>query len=83
MEKEEIDIEVVGNRLIVQGEKSFKREDSDGHWHVLQCAYGNFRRAVPLPSQVIPEKAKAKYKKRCATGGIAKIQTGQIKDLGH
>lgn len=81
MEKEEIDIEVVGNQLVVQGEKSFKREDSDGHWHVLQCAYGNFRRVVPLPSQVLPEKAKATYKNGVLRVELPKSKLGRPKTL--
>lgn len=62
MEKSELDVEVEGGALIVRGEKRFQREDTEGRYRVLQCAYGSFRRAVPLPTAVLAEQARASYR---------------------
>lgn len=62
MDKEDFDIEVQDDLLIVQGEKRFENESTQGRYRLLQCAYGSFRRAVPLPTQVLADQAKASYR---------------------
>lgn len=62
LEKQDLSIEVQGNILIVSGEKRFERENAEGRYRTLQCAYGHFRRAVPLPVEVIPDSAQATYR---------------------
>jgi HSP20 family protein len=61
MDKQDINIEVLDDALVVSGEKRFQRESSEGRWRVMQCAYGSFRRSVPLPEKVRPEAARASY----------------------
>lgn len=62
MNKSELDVEVEDDVLIVRGEKRFERESSEGRYRVLQCAYGKFRRAVPLPCPVRSDEAVAAYR---------------------
>ncbi len=69
MNKSDFDIEVLDDVLVVRGEKRFERESSEGRWRVLQCAYGSFTRAVPLPVAVRSDKASASYK-----DGVLKIE---------
>lgn len=61
VDKNDLDIEVVDNRLMVRGEKRFEREDSEGRYRVLQCAYGAFERSLPLPVAVVPDQARASF----------------------
>jgi HSP20 family protein len=51
------------------GEKRFERESSEGRYRVLQCAYGSFRRIVPLPTPVLTDQAKANYR-----NGVLRIE---------
>jgi HSP20 family protein len=69
MEKDDFEIEVQDNALVVRGEKRFERESSEGRWRVLQCAYGSFRRMVPLPAAVLADGARAEYR-----NGVLKIE---------
>lgn len=62
IDRNDLDVQVRGDTLIVQGEKRFEREESQGRYSVLQCAYGSFQRTVPLPVPVMADKAKATYK---------------------
>lgn len=62
LEKSDLDLEVQDDTLIVRGEKRFEREETEGRYRLLQCAYGSFRRIVPLPAAVLTEQAKASYK---------------------
>lgn len=62
LDKNDLNIEVQDGSLIVRGEKRFERESSEGRYRVLQCAYGSFQRAVPLPVDVVADQAGATYK---------------------
>lgn len=63
MESEDFDIDVIDDYLVVRGEKRLQREQSEGDYHIRECAYGQFERAIPLPMNVEADKARAKYKR--------------------
>jgi len=69
METSDFDLEVLDNHLIVRGEKRIERERTEGRYHVTECAYGRFERAIPLPEEVESAKAKASYK-----SGVLRIE---------
>jgi HSP20 family protein len=68
MRKDEIKIEVTDDALVVSGEKRFECEESAGRYRVLQCAYGTFRRVIPLAARVLPDQASASY-----SDGVLKV----------
>ena len=63
MDKDDFDLQVVNDFLLVRGEKQMARESSEGGYHISECAYGRFERAIPLPDEVNAGKAKASYKR--------------------
>lgn len=67
MDSENFDIQVIENTLVVRGEKRVQKERSEGRYHLMECAYGSFERAIPLPTYVDDEKASASYKKGILT----------------
>ncbi|HEY4541420.1 MAG TPA: Hsp20/alpha crystallin family protein [Noviherbaspirillum sp.] len=73
MDKNDLDVEVEGGMLVVRGEKRFQREETEGRYRVLQCAYGSFRRAVPLPVSVKADQAKASYR-----DGVLRIELPKV-----
>lgn len=79
IDKNDLDIEVLGDTLVVHGEKRFEREDSQGRYRVLQCAYGSFRRAMPLPAPVVTEQAKASYRNGVLRIELPKAEAGQAR----
>lgn len=62
MQREDFNVALNGNVLSVSGEKRIDRDITEGHWRVVQSAYGNFRRDVPLPTRVQVDKTKASYR---------------------
>lgn len=72
MEPNEFDVSVAGDSLIVRGEKRVQHEERHGHYHVMECAYGQFERAIGLPAPVHGEDAKAKYRRGVLTVTIPK-----------
>ena len=69
MDKDELNIEIRDDQLVISGEKRFERENTQGRWRVLQCAYGSFHRRIPLPCPVKDEEAHASYK-----NGVLRIE---------
>ena len=63
LDGEDFDLHVQDDYLVVSGEKHIERESKHGRYHVTECAYGRFERAVPLPAEVQADAAKATYKK--------------------
>ena len=77
MEKEQLAIEVADDSLVISGEKRFERESTEGRWRVMQCAYGSFRRVVPLPVPVLAEQAKAAYRNGVLRVELPKASPGK------
>jgi HSP20 family protein len=63
--------------LAVAGEKRFQRESSEGRWQVVQCAYGSFRREIPLSTEVSLDDAKATYSNGVLRIELAKREPGK------
>lgn len=78
MQKADFDLEVHENYLVVRGEKQIERERTEGRYHVTECAYGRFERAIPLPEGVETEKAHAVYKH-----GILRVELPKEVSLRH
>lgn len=77
--KQDFDIEVLDDVLVVRGEKRFEREATSGRWRVLQCAYGSFLRSVPLPVPVRADKANATYRDGVLRIELPKLEPGKPK----
>lgn len=81
MAKADIGIEVHDDALVVSGEKRFEREISQGRWRVMQCAYGSFRRMIPLPVAVNADAARATYKSGVLRVELPKAKPGKLKGV--
>lgn len=81
LEKDDLTIEVEDNALLVSGEKRFERQSTAGRWRVMQCAYGHFRRVVPLPAAVKADAASARYKNGVLQVELPKAVAGRPKTI--
>lgn len=77
METDDFDIAVHEQYLVVRGEKQAAREHKSGRYHITECAYGRFERAIPLPAAVSEDKARARYKRGVLTISLPKTQQHQ------
>jgi HSP20 family protein len=75
--KDDFDVQVLGDALVVRGEKRFERESSEGRWRVLQCAYGSFHRSIPLPVAVQADRARASYRNGVLRVELPKAEPGR------
>jgi HSP20 family protein len=77
MAKEDLEIEVRDDALVVRGEKRFESESTEGRYRVLQCAYGSFQRVVPLPVRVHGDQASARYQDGVLRVDLPKVEPGR------
>ena len=57
--KEDIDISVEGNRLIISGKREFKKELKEENYYKIESSFGSFSRSFELPEGVDVENIKA------------------------
>ena len=63
MADDDFSIDVVGDVLVVRGEKHVESARDSGRYHVMERAYGRFERALRLPVDVDENEARASYKR--------------------
>lgn len=73
MSREDLHIDVDRDRLCVWGEKRVDSETRDGDYHLVQCAYGSFRRDLVLPQPVDADRATASYR-----DGVLRIEIPRL-----
>lgn len=77
MEADDFDIDVMNNTLVVRGEKRVERTHSHDHYYTMECAYGSFERALPLPASVDEHAARARYRRGILTITLPKTNTSK------
>jgi len=81
LEAGDFDIEVRDDVLVVRGEKKLAREETKGHYHIMERAYGQFERAIRLPVPVEDDGAKAKYRNGVLTVSLPKSQSARARRI--
>ena len=74
MEKDNFDLQILDDYLVVRGEKQIEHERTQGRYHITECAYGSFERAIPLPGGVETGNARASY-----TSGVLRVELPKAK----
>lgn len=62
IKKDDINIEVNGNTLVISGKKERKETQKDKKFHRVESYYGSFRRAFTLPDEADLQKIEANFK---------------------
>ena len=62
MQREDIDLEVENNVLVIRGERKFEKQSDGENFHFTERSYGSFFRSFTLPKNVDSEAIKAEYK---------------------
>ena len=69
MERGDFDLQIKEGYLVIRGRKQMEHERTEGRYQVVECAYGSFERAIPLPDEVETDKASASYRR-----GILRVE---------
>jgi len=62
MTKDDIQVDVDDNSLVVRGERQSEREEDDEGYYRSERSYGSFYRRIPLPAGVDAESASAEFR---------------------
>lgn len=81
LSKDEINVSIENNHLILQGEKKQEKEEKDKNYIRKERFYGSFQRVIELPSAVDANKVKAVYKNGVLELTIAKKEELQPKKI--
>lgn len=74
MDEKEINVQVMGNQLVISGEKKFEEEKKEKDWHRVERQYGSFQRSIALPTGLRTDSIEAVYKKGVLTLTIPKVE---------
>lgn len=53
MDEKDIEVEVLGDQLVVRGERKWEHEAKEREFHRVESQYGSFRRTLQLPRAVV------------------------------
>ena len=81
LKKEGIKLEVEGDLLVLSGERKAESENKEKIVHRLERVYGQFQRAVQLPSEVDGSRAVAAYEAGVLTIRLPKREEAKPKEI--
>jgi HSP20 family protein len=79
--KDDINIELKENTLVIRGERKREDEVKEGNYHRMERVYGAFQRSFLLPTTVDQNKVNASYKDGILELRLGKVQAAQPKRI--
>ena len=61
MNKDQVNVDVRDNRLLISGETKKNEQYKEGNIHIQERRYGSFSRSIALPPNVKPDDITAKF----------------------
>lgn len=74
---EDVNVNLIGDTLTIQGEKSQEDRREEDTFHVTERSYGSFQRSFTFPAHVDPEKVEATNENGLLKIRVAKTQESQ------
>ncbi|MBI4285495.1 MAG: Hsp20/alpha crystallin family protein [Chloroflexi bacterium] len=81
MKKEEIDVKVEGNTMIIGGERKASTEVKEEDYYRSEMVYGKFTRSITLPSTVDAARIEATYKDGILEVNLPKTEAAKPKKI--
>lgn len=81
LDKRDLKLTVTDDTLVIRGETREEKEDKKRNFFRREIRYGAIYREVPLPADVMPEKAKARLRKGILEVRIPKAETQKAKEI--
>lgn len=77
LDRDEIEVTVEVDRVIVTGTRSYSADRTEGAMHISERAFGRFQRVIPLPEKGATDGASAVYKRGVLTIEVPKAAPPQ------
>jgi HSP20 family protein len=68
LSEDDVEVSLVDNVLTIRGEKQAEQQRDEQNYHVTECVYGSFYRAIELPAGIDPSSIQAS-----TANGVLKI----------
>lgn len=69
MDEKDVSVTLDNDMLVISGESVSESENDDRHYHISERRYGQYRRTLPIPEELVEtDKIKATFKK-----GVLKV----------
>ena len=81
MKKEEIDVSLHGNTLVLSGERKHEAEQKEGENYRAERFFGRFQRTITLPGPVDPNKIQAGYRDGVLAVTLPKSEESKLKQI--
>jgi HSP20 family protein len=81
MKPEEFHVEMHNGELWITGEKKEEKEEKGKTYHRVERRFGEFKRVIPLPTNVNKEKVTAEYKEGVLKVAIPKTEEAKAKHI--
>ncbi len=81
IDRDDCEVTLTRNRLLIAGEKRADRELIDADYYVRERAYGRFSRSIELPMAVDPDRAHANFRSGVLTVKAPKLEAGTRRRL--
>ena len=81
LKKEDIEVSLDGNTLILSGERKRDEEKKEGEVYRSECYFGRFQRNLTLAQPVQEDKIQAQYKDGVLTVTLPKSEEGKPKHI--
>ncbi len=77
VEKDDIEVTIAGDRLMIEAEREFEEEDKKEEFYRHELGYGKFTRTIALPEEVDFEKIHAELKDGILNITLPKIRAAE------
>ncbi len=81
LEVSDIEVSMLGDRLMIKGEKKKEAERTGEHYHSSERYYGAFQRSFQLPATVKIDQVEAKFDKGILTITLPKTEEAKTKEV--
>ena len=71
---DEVQINITGEVLTLKGEMKHEEDKKEKAWHIHEQRWGSFERSIVLPTDVVPDKAKAEFDNGILTIALPKAE---------
>jgi HSP20 family protein len=72
VERDEVQLEVEGDTLVISGEKRQEKDNSEENYHFVERHYGAFQRVLSLPTDADADNIRANFK-----NGVLRVTIGR------
>ncbi len=81
VEKDSIEVETVGNRVMIAGSRKLQEADERSRYHRRERQAGEFRRVFTLPFEINRESASASYTDGMLTVRVEKAESARPRQI--